>query len=185
LDFPNLETERLRLTQLTTNDVASIFELFSDPKVIQFYDFEEFRDDLQAEIFINRMKERFEAGTGIRWGIRLKETEKFVGTCGFNSWSKNMKSGVIGYDLLPVFWGQGIMTEAVSIVLKSAFSGKLPCNMINRVEADTIPGNFGSEAVLLKLGFKEEGLRRQSGYWKNQFHDLKCFGLIKSEYVEI
>ena len=46
-------------------------------------------------------------------------------------------------------------------------------------------GNTASESVLKKLGFKEEGIRRSSGFWKNEFHDLKCFGLIKPEFKEI
>ncbi len=49
-------------------------------------------------------------------------------------------------------------------------------------EISTDPGNFASEAVLSKVGFKEEGLLRESGYWKGRYHDLKCFGLIRSEY---
>jgi len=66
-----------------------------------------------------------------------------------------------------------------------AFSGGLPCGELNRIQGDTVPGNSASEAVLTKLGFKEEGLLRESGYWKGQFHDLKCLGLLKSEYTEI
>lgn len=45
-----------------------------------------------------------------------------------------------------------------------------------------MPGNQASEALLRKLGFKEEGLRRDSGFWKGCFHDLKCFGLLNTEF---
>jgi ribosomal-protein-alanine N-acetyltransferase len=51
------------------------------------------------------------------------------------------------------------------------------------VQADTIPGNQASEALLRRLGFQEEGLRRGAGYWKNSFHDLKCFGLLRTEFL--
>ena len=78
--------------------------------------------------------------------------------------------------------GKGYVTDAVNCIVKVAFEDKLPCS-IHRVQADTVLGNAASEAVLLKVGFKEEGIRRQSGYWKNQFHDLKCFGLLKTEYM--
>ncbi len=96
-----------------------------------------------------------------------------------------MKSAVIGYDLQPFYWGKGYTTEAVHIIVKTAFSGSLNCGPINRIQGDTVPGNEASEFVLRKVGFQEEGLRRESGFWKNKFHDLKCFGLIKSEYSEI
>ncbi len=95
-----------------------------------------------------------------------------------------MQSTVIGYDLLPQYWGKGFATEAVHRIVKQAFLGDLPCGAINRIQADTIPENLASESVLLKVGFLDEGIRRQSGYWKQQFHDLKCLGLIKSEYAE-
>ena len=93
-----------------------------------------------------------------------------------------MKSAVIGYDISSAFWGNGYATEALRAIIHYAFSGQLPCTDLNRIQADTVPGNLASEAVLLKLGFKEEGLLRESGYWKGKFHDLKCFGLIRSEY---
>jgi ribosomal-protein-alanine N-acetyltransferase len=96
-----------------------------------------------------------------------------------------MKSSVIGYDISRDFWGKGYATEALREIIKLAFSGGLPCGVLNRIQGDTVPGNSASEAVLIKLGFKQEGLLRESGHWKGHFHDLKCFGLIKSEYNEI
>ena len=139
----------------------------------------------QATSLINFFNLRFDESTGIRWAIRLKETNLLLGTCGFNTWNPKMKNAVIGYDLFPSFWGNGYTTEAVHEIIKAAFLGKLSCGKLNRIQADTIPGNTASESVLLKIGFQEEGLRRESGFRKNQFHDLKCYGLIRSEYNKI
>jgi ribosomal-protein-alanine N-acetyltransferase len=183
--FPVLETNRLRLDKLTSADSNSLFDLFSNNSVVEYYNLEAFTERSQAINLIAFFNYRFKDNSGIRWAIRLKKTNQLIGTCGFNTWSSKMKNTVIGYDLLPNFWGNGFTTEAVNRIVKSAFSGELPCGKLNRIQGDTVPGNSASEAVLLKVGFKEEGIRRQSGYWKNQFHDLKCFGLIKSEYREI
>ena len=182
--FPELETPRLKLSKLSLEDTDSVFNLFSDKQVVKYYDLEAFKEKKQATNIINFFNARFDENTGIRWAIRLKETNIFLGTCGFNSWNPQMKNAVIGYDLLPIFWGKGYSTEAVHGIIKSAFLGKLACGQLNRIQADTIPENTASESVLLKVGFKEEGLRRESGFWKNQFHDLKCYGLIRSEYKE-
>jgi RimJ/RimL family protein N-acetyltransferase len=184
LEFPELETSRLKLTKLINEDAKSIFELFSDELVIKYYDLEALTELSQAENLIKFFQSRFDENTGVRWAVRLKETNQFVGTCGFNSWNVKMKNAVIGYDLISSFWGKGIATEAVNRIVKAAFLGELPCRELNRIQGDTVPGNTASETVMLKVGFKEEGLRRESGYWKNQFHDLKCFGLIKSEYKD-
>lgn len=42
---------------------------------------------------------------------------------------------------------------------------------------------MASEKVLKKLGFREEGVRLQSAYWKNEYHDLKCFSLLRDDYA--
>ncbi|NRA83943.1 MAG: GNAT family N-acetyltransferase [Gammaproteobacteria bacterium] len=185
MHFPELETPRLKLTELIATDEQDIFELFSDDSVIEYYDLAAFDELTQATNLINFFRTRFKENSGIRWAIRLKETNQLIGTCGFNTWSPNMRNAVIGYDLLPKFWGRGYTTEAVHRIVKAAFLGDLPCGKLNRIQGDTVPGNSASESLLLKVGFKEEGIRRQSGYWKNEFHDLKCFGLIQSEYREI
>ncbi|ALO34518.1 GNAT family acetyltransferase [Colwellia sp. MT41] len=185
MSFPTLETNRLRLDQLSKEDSNSLFEIFSDNSVVEYYDLEAFTELSQASNLIEFFNSRFKENSGIRWAIRLKETNQLIGTCGFNTWSPKMKNAVLGYDLLPKYWGKGFTTEAVHRIVKSAFSGDLSCGKLNRIQGDTVPGNSASESLLLKVGFKEEGIRRQSGYWKNQFHDLKCFGLIQSEYCEI
>lgn len=185
MKFPEFETSRLKLAKFTTDDATDIFELFSDEAVVEYYDLEVFNELSQAVNLIEFFLTRFNENTGIRWAIRLRETNALIGTCGFNSWNIKMKNAVIGYDLLPKYWGSGYVTEAVNRMVTAAFVGELPCGNLNRIQADTVPGNIASESVLLKVGFKEEGLRRQSGYWKNQYHDLKCFGLIGSEFNEI
>lgn len=181
MTFPQLTTERLLLTQLTQEDANDILALFSNPQVIEYYDLSEFTDISQATDLINFFHKRFTDATGIRWGIRLKESNQLIGTCGFNSWSPAMKNAVIGYDLHPKFWQQGLAFEAVQAIVKSAFAGELACGIIHRIQADTVVGNSASEALLEKLGFKFEGIRRESGYWKGHFHDLKCYGLLSSD----
>lgn len=184
MKFPKIETNRLLLAEILHDDALEIFELFSNQSVIEYYDLEAFTTTDQARDLIRLFRSRYEASVGIRWAIRLKGTNTFIGTCGFNSWSSQMRNAVIGYDLMPTFRGNGYATEAVHAIIQAAFSGKLACGRLNRIQADTIPGNHASEALLGKLGFKEEGLRRESGYWKNSFHDLKCFGLLQSEFNE-
>lgn len=182
--FPSLETERLRLTELYGDDTAVVFNLFSNPAVVEFYDLDVFVEPAQASHLIGFFNTRYQELQGIRWAIRLKTTGQLIGTCGFNAWSSKMHNAVLGYDLLPEFWHQGYAAEAVHAVLKAGFSGALHCGVLHRVQADTIPGNQASEALLRRLGFQEEGLRRGAGYWKNSFHDLKCFGLLRAEFLQ-
>ena len=58
--FPNLETERLLLRQLTPTDAEAIFQIFSDDEVTRYYDLATFTGLEQAQRLIARINERFE-----------------------------------------------------------------------------------------------------------------------------
>ncbi len=182
MQFPALETNRLLLTEIVAEDASSIFDLFSCRTVIEYYDLDVFTSLEQANDLIRFFRARYESASGIRWAIREKQANALIGTLGFNSWNGKMKNAVIGYDLLPAYWGNGYACESVRAIIHAAFSGGLSCGPLHRIQADTVPGNVASEALLRRVGFKEEGLRRESGFWKNAFHDLKCFGLLKSDF---
>jgi len=183
MEFPQLSTKRLKLKQISLADTQAIYDIFSNQDVVEYYDLAPFEDLAQAEKIIKFFQTRFESHSGIRWGIYFMDNSPCLGTCGFNSLDKHMHSATLGYDLNKKYWGQGIMTEALGSVIQTAFDNNSPFGPINRIQADTIPGNTASENVLRRLGFKEEGLRRQCGYWKDQYHDLKCFALLKNEFT--
>ena len=184
MSFPELTSTRIKLTRIASTDVESVFELFSNPEVVKYYDLEAFNEREQAEKLMRLFESRYESSSGIRWAIRLKESGKLIGTCGYNSWSEKMRSATIGYDLSPEYWNRGITTEAIFEIIRAAFSGLLPCGQLHRIQADTIPGNVASEKVLLKLGFKEEGIRRECAYLRGVYHDMKYFGLLRQELSE-
>ena len=184
MDFPELTTARLILTKVTSADRESLYDLFSSLDVVKFYDLEPFTDLAQAEKLIDLFDSRYRSALGIRWAIRMKESGELIGTCGFNSWNEKMRNAMIGYDLKPEYWNKGITTEALLEALRAAFAGQMPCGSLHRIQADTIPGNIASEKVLLKLGFKEEGIRRESAFIRGSYHDMKCFGLLRPEFNE-
>lgn len=182
MSFPEFATSRLVLNKIETDDVEALYSLFSSSDVVKFYDLERFHERSQAEKLIQLFHSRYDASLGIRWAIRLKSDGALIGTCGFNSWNEKMRNATLGYDLKPSLWCQGIITEALTAVLRGAFAGVLPCGALHRIQADTIPGNVASEKVLLKLGFVEEGLRRDCAFFKGAFYDMKCFGLLQTEF---
>lgn len=182
MQFPVIQSKRLLLSDFEPGDESAVFRLFSDGLVIEYYDLAAFTSVEQAREIIQLFQSRYEAKSGIRWAIRLRDTGELIGTCGFNSWSSKMQNAVIGYDLIPASWGNGYAVEAVRSIVSAAFEDQLPCGPVHRIQADTVPGNLASEALLSRLGFKEEGLRRDAGYWKGRFHDLKCFGLLRPEF---
>lgn len=51
-----------------------------------------------------------------------------------------------------------------------------PSHMMARSRVFVVPVCFD--------GFKEEGIRRECAYLKGEYDDMKCFGLIRSEFSE-
>ena len=72
MNFPELETSRLTLNQLSSNDSEALFKIFSDKEVVKFYDIEAYDAEEQSLKLIEFFNARFIDGVGIRWAIRLK-----------------------------------------------------------------------------------------------------------------
>ena len=87
----------------------------------------------------------------------------------------------IGYELHAGHWRQGIMSEALSAMIDYCFSARFAFPL-NRIEALTDVAHIASLGLLSKLGFQEEGIRREYGYWKSNFHDLRAFSLLRRDW---
>lgn len=176
--FPELETNRLVLRQMAPSDDKAVFEIFRHPEVTQFYDQETFQTIIPAQTFVDSCIKRFYDRRGIRWGIVCKGNSKLIGTCGLHNIIERHNRAEIGYDLVPEFWRTGIMSEAITEILKFCFEDI----QFNRIEALCMPGNTASIGLLKKLKFQSEGTVRQYTYWKGQYHDLIMLSLLKSDY---
>ena len=100
-----------------------------------------------------------------------------VGTLGFNNFQKEHRAN-IGYDLQFNFWNKGIITETLREVIKFGFNEL----EINRIEAEVMQDNIASERVLIKLGFKMEGVLRDWMYWNEKHYHMTMFSLLRNEY---
>jgi ribosomal-protein-alanine N-acetyltransferase len=135
-----------------------------------------------AEKIVEMRASMFGKGWGIRWGIVLKaQTVTVIGSCGYYNLNSGYHSAEIGYDLHPDYWRRGIMTEALAAAIAYGFGDGFFFHL-NRIEAVTYPEHTASTALLRKLGFQEEGIRREGGYWKNQYHDLRVFSLLRRDW---
>jgi len=86
--FPRLETERLILREMKSNDKEDIFQSFSDENVTKYFSMNPFTSVKDSEKIIKRAQDLFEQGKGIQWGIVTKEGSNLIGTCGFETWRK-------------------------------------------------------------------------------------------------
>ncbi|WP_327205256.1 GNAT family N-acetyltransferase [Paenibacillus sp. Root52] len=144
--FPMIETDRLVLRELTMLDVQAVFQHFSDATVTQFMDIEPCVSLTEAEEII-----QFHiADSGCRYGLFLKLNHEFVGTCGFHCWDQGQPSKAeIGFDLSASYWGQGLMHEALTEVVKIGFDHM----KVDYIEATVEQENARSIRLLQKMHF--------------------------------
>ncbi|MBN1118409.1 MAG: GNAT family N-acetyltransferase [Bacteroidales bacterium] len=81
----------------------------------------------------------------------------------------------IGYWLGEKYWGRGIITEAIKLMVDYAFENFDAV----RIYAEFFNGNTGSQRVLEKNGFKYEATLYQSIFKNNRFNDSKIYSLLK------
>lgn len=178
-NFKELQSDRLLLRQITSQDSEALFEIYSNKEVMLYFDdrgaFESLSEaEDMAKGYENGIKNRAE----IRWGIVLKETGKLIGTCGFHAISDYDKRVEVGYDLNREYWGQKIMTEALLLIISFAFE----VSDVNRIEAFVEPPNTGSRKLLEKLGFTMEGTLRQHEMCRGELIDIQILGLLRKDW---
>lgn len=184
-DFPVIQTQQLILRALTPSDVPAVFDIFCRDEVTEHYDCYSYLHESQASEQVRKwMASYSDKGLkGFRWAIALASSpDKLIGTCGIHRVSAHNKSFDIGYELHPDVWGRGIATQAISALLDYCFNQHFPFK-VNRVTAMTDVVSPRSISVLTKLGFQQEGILRESEYWKDRFNDSRLFSLLRRDWL--
>ena len=176
--FPNLETDRLLLRPLASNDLEFVLRHFSDPEVNRYL----FDDDpVTTREAAQAILDFYVPPAGKpynRWVITQKADARAIGTCGYHKWQKRHHCAEIGYDLAKASWRQGYMTEALRAILQYGFTRM----DLNRVEAMVYPENEASMRMLERLGFRKDGLLRQSVRQGEAYYDHWLLSLLKAEW---
>lgn len=178
MTFPILETSRLNLIEIEYKHLDEIYQIFSNEDVTKYYGMSPFINESQAKVMIESFRTRFENKQGMRWGIVEKESNRLIGTIGLNNLILSGKRTEIGYDLLPTYWGKGIMSEAINVVITYCFQTL----SLFRIGAVIFPENIASSKVIEKLGFQKEGLLRGYIYQNEESHNVYVYSLLKTDW---
>jgi ribosomal-protein-alanine N-acetyltransferase len=84
----------------------------------------------------------------------------------------------VAYWFDPDHHGEGYGSDAVSRMVRYAFEDR---NM-RRVDAHVGGFNDASIGLLESLGFQREGTLREAAWFKGEYHDVYCYGLLRSEW---
>ena len=171
--YPEIETERLVLRKISTEDALDIFLLRTNEEAMQYIKKPKMNsiDDAIELIKVMNSPDR------IQWGIALKNNNKIIGTIGYHKIIKDHYRAEIGYMLLPVYWNTGLMSEAISSVIDFGFNKM----NLHSIEAIIDPGNAVSRKILEKFNFNKEAYFKENFFFEGAFFDSEIYSLLKDK----
>ena len=162
-----IQTERLVLRQLELNDADFILELLNEAAFLRFIGDKGVRDLETAREYIQKgpIDSYGRHGFGLYATCLLDGTP--AGVCGLVK-RDGLVDVDVGFAFLARHWLKGYAAESAAAVL--AYARRVL--RMQRIVAITAPENFGSIAVLEKIGLKFERMIRLTEHSQ----ELKLFG---------
>lgn len=173
-----IETERLLLKNYHENDLYNIHQLRSEPLIWKYSTKAANHNIEESKSYLAGLLKNYAENKYNFQALFLKDAQKYIGEAGVLSFIKENRKAVLGYNLLPKYWGHGYATEITGALVKYLFNEV----SAERVEAMVVEGNAASRKVLEKSGFIAEGFLRNYAYINNQYVNVYYYGMIRSDY---
>ncbi|KAG5642148.1 hypothetical protein DXG03_003552 [Asterophora parasitica] len=171
-------TDRLVLRAYTTADLPSILAIANNPLV-------------QRTLIDEHVVPRSE-----RFAIKLEEIAneallyvvlEAVGSPGIVIGAASLAVGSVknrdvnlGIGLIPDVWNKGYGAEATRFLVDYAFKDL----GVHRVSLGVLENNQGAFEMYKKVGFVEEGRRRQANWLDGKWHDSILMGIVADEWLQ-
>jgi ribosomal-protein-alanine N-acetyltransferase len=176
-DLKPVETKRLRLRRVRMDDAAALLAYATDPRVVQHTFYSRDMPLSAMRSYLREVIDRYWRDEPGQWAITLHGSDEAIGLVGFGEGSSRHRTGEIGYELHPNYWGQGYATEAVHAVLAYGFERKL-----YRIEARIFANNSASIAVARRVGLTYEGTHRAAVWVRGKPIDIAIYALLRPDY---
>uniref|UniRef100_A0A6P3Z124 uncharacterized protein LOC107407063 n=1 Tax=Ziziphus jujuba TaxID=326968 RepID=A0A6P3Z124_ZIZJJ len=164
---------RISLRPLQLSDIDDFMVWATDHKVARFCTWEPYNSKEEA---INFIKDKVIPHP---WFRAICIDDRPIGAISVTANSGTDKCrGELGYVLGTKYWGKGIATQAVKLVIDAIFK-EWP--HLERLEAFVDVENVGSKRVLEKAGFQCEGVLRKYFILKGKTRDMLIFSLLSTE----
>ena len=180
-----LDTERLTLRPVASEDIPAIVALAGDAEVAQWtVSIRHPLSETEVTAWLASSTARGEQA----FAIMRKGESELIGVVGITVMAggdagghADGHKGEIGYWIGCPYWGNGFATEAVRRLLLHGF-GALG---LTEVEATVFPGNDRSVQVLNKTGFIETGSVERAAPARGGDREVKVFTLTRGAFARV
>ncbi len=169
-----LQTALIYLRPIASTDLQNVFEGLSHPEVVRHYGvhFETIEETQEQMQWFQKLEEN---ATGKWWAICSQENDQFLGAAGLNDIQIEHRKGEVGMWLLPRFWGQGILSQVMPLVLNYGFN-KLN---LHRIEGLVERDNVKCIKAIEKFGFQLEGEMRDYEIKDGEFINVRIYAKLR------
>ena len=150
-EIPELENERILLRKLEERDAENLREMSHSDLVYRYlptFLYEQQNED-PYEVIHGLYADCFQKKESLILGIFLKDGMEFCGLAEFYGFKDELHKTCIGYRLSEKYWGKGIASSVVSLMVDYVFTQ----TDIEIITASTMVENLASARVLQKNGF--------------------------------
>ena len=147
--------KRITLVKLSEDGLDDMHEYSILPEFYEFMDVKIPKTKNDTANYIKKLLDRnnngYKGGLAMYWFIKEVVSSKIIGSIGLVGINVKNKKAEIGYGLSPVYWGSGIIFEALWLIFRYCFE-TLKLETIH-VECDF--KNLRTISVLKAVGFEE------------------------------
>ncbi len=175
-----LETERLILRKFELTDAEDMFNNWaSSEQVTKYLTWQAYKtvDDVQE--YIKYVISKYD-DNHYDWVIELKQNHQAIGSIGIVNLQEEIEEVTVGYCLSEKYRHKGIMTEALSALIKFFFVEV----KANRISSYHDVHNPNSGGVMKKCGMKYEGTHRQADKNNTGICDKCVYAILKDDYIQ-
>ena len=175
----NLRGERVRLRALGEEDAKEFFALVEQSREhlrtwLPWVD--SHLSEEHSEAFLSAAEMQLEMENGGLWGIEVNKA--LVGCVSLHWIQWDHRSTSLGYWLGKNFEGHGLAYDACRLLIHHCFEDL----KLNRMEVSAAEANLRSLLLAQKLGFCEEGVRREYEHLHGKFWDHRALSMLLSDF---
>ncbi len=136
-------------------------------------------DELSGAYYIRKKIEEWEERSAFSFGIWFKEDGNYIGHISVKNIDWVIPRGEIAYIISEEYEGKGIMTEALTVIIKFSFENL----SMNRLFLRVMTNNNRSYELAERCGFSREGiLRKDHKTYEGELVDLYYYGMTSEDF---
>jgi RimJ/RimL family protein N-acetyltransferase len=173
-----LKGSKVNLRPVRRADIANFLVWFNDPEVTQYLTLYLPMTEMAEEKWVEGL---VMDPSRVNLVIEAADSAapKAIGSIGFHFIENRERQSTFGIAIGDKeYWSRGYGSQAAQLFIRYGFEQL----NLNRIASDVYDFNLRSQRLHLKMGFKEEGRRRQAKWVNGSYHDVVEYGLLRAEW---